>query len=251
MLMRDRTLFPWLASQFAHLPSQLKIYPEVALSRRYGKPFSVAFNPSSLSASTSVSWKTNRVVSDTCQTTYMLSFPGGEPTPATLSFDLLLDTYEGEQSTSFFSAPNPTALHTFSSLSAESVLPQVDAISRLTLVAPELHRPPLCEVWWGRILLVEGPLTNLSQTFTRFRPDGVPVRAKLGCTFTDAGEPGGETFSNDVQKTHTVSLGETLQGIAARRYGDPTRWRLIAEANDIDDPRNLVPGAVLAIPALR
>lgn len=251
MLMRDYTLFPWLGSLFANLPSKLRICPEIKKSRVYGSGFSVPFNPSSLTASASVAWKTNKVASTTRPQTYMLSFPGGDGSPATLTFDLLLDAYEGSPDGSFFSIPNPTALHTLSSPSAESVLPLVDQISKLQLVQSNLHRPPLCKVWWGQILLVEGPLTNLTQTFTRFRPDGTPVRAKLGCTFTDAALQPGELFSNDVQKTHTVSLGETLQGIAARQYGDPSLWRLIAEANDIDDPRTLAPGLVLSIPALR
>lgn len=251
MLMRDHALFPVLAQLFANIPSKLKICPEIKKSRVYGSGFSVPFNPSSLSTSSTVGWKTNKVASTTRPQTYVLSFPGGESSPPTLSFDLLLDAYEGPADDAFFSAPNPTALHTFSTRSAESVLPQVTEIAKLQLVAPQLHRPPLCKVWWGMILLVEGPLTGLTQTFTRFRPDGTPVRAKLGCTFTDAGLQPGENFSNDVQKTHTVSLGETLQSIAARHYGDPSRWRLIAEANDLDDPRAVAPGALLVIPAIR
>lgn len=253
MLMRDDALFPFLAKLFANIPSKLKICPEIKKSRIYGNGFTVPFNPSSLSTSSAVGWKANKVASTTRPQTYVLSFPGGESSPATLSFDLLLDAYEGPPDESLFSIspPNPTALHTFSTRSAESVLPKVAEIGKLQLVAPQLHRPPLCKVWWGMILLVEGPLTNLSQSFTRFRPDGTPVRAKLSCTFTDAGLQPGENFSNDVQKTHTVSLGETLQSIAARHYGDPSRWRLIAEANDIDDPRALAPGALLVIPAIR
>jgi nucleoid-associated protein YgaU len=33
-------------------------------------------------------------------------------------------------------------------------------------------------------------------------------------------------------------------------YRDPTQWRVIAAANDIDDPRHLPIGARLAIPKL-
>jgi nucleoid-associated protein YgaU len=32
-------------------------------------------------------------------------------------------------------------------------------------------------------------------------------------------------------------------------YGDATAWRTIAEANEIDDPMRLTPGAELLIPA--
>ena len=49
---------------------------------------------------------------------------------------------------------------------------------------------------------------------------------------------------------HTVRDGDTLQSIAYTRYGDPTAWRTIAEANRIDDPMSLRRGTRLSIPAL-
>ena len=41
-----------------------------------------------------------------------------------------------------------------------------------------------------------------------------------------------------------------LSNIAAEIYNDPTQWRVIAEANNLDDPRHLEVGARLAIPKL-
>jgi hypothetical protein len=43
--------------------------------------------------------------------------------------------------------------------------------------------------------------------------------------------------------------GERLEDIAFLYYGDPSVWRLIAEANDIDDPSSVPPGTALRIPA--
>jgi nucleoid-associated protein YgaU len=45
-----------------------------------------------------------------------------------------------------------------------------------------------------------------------------------------------------------VLQGDTLSGIAAKAYGDPSRWRDIANANDIEDPFNLPTGTPLVIP---
>jgi nucleoid-associated protein YgaU len=45
-----------------------------------------------------------------------------------------------------------------------------------------------------------------------------------------------------------VRKGETLWSIAAQRYGDGKRWREIADANGIDDPRKLAVGMELVIP---
>lgn len=51
--------------------------------------------------------------------------------------------------------------------------------------------------------------------------------------------------------SHVVVDGDTLQGVAYRAYGDATRWRVIAEANSIDDPIHLRRGDVLSIPVVR
>jgi hypothetical protein len=51
-------------------------------------------------------------------------------------------------------------------------------------------------------------------------------------------------------RSHTVLSGETLIELAARYYGDETRWREIyrANADRIADPDNLRVGTVLVIP---
>lgn len=237
-------------------PTRVTIRHEVDKPRKYAESFELPFNPSTVRTSSSVDWKTINLAATTQQRTYAIQFTGDSAKPATLSFDVGIDTYEGDPTASagwgsLLSLPNPTAMHVFTPPSGVSVLPFVERIMLLQTIAPDLHRPPLCEVCWGQIRLIEGPLTGLTQSFTRFLADGTPVRAQLGLTFTDASmTENGELFSNDVQKTHTVRLGDTLQSIAADEYGDPAQWRRIAEANDIDDPRRLTPGAVLAIPAL-
>jgi nucleoid-associated protein YgaU len=47
-----------------------------------------------------------------------------------------------------------------------------------------------------------------------------------------------------------VVVGDSLPQIAWQEYGDATGWRVIAEANDIDDPMILAPGIELLVPAL-
>ena len=87
-------------------------------------------------------------------------------------------------------------------------------------------------------------LSRVSQHFIMFMPDGVPVRARLNCTFIEYVDPEQEAKAANLQtadfsKVHVVTRGETLSGIAAARYQDPTRWRPIALANGIADPRAL------------
>lgn len=49
-------------------------------------------------------------------------------------------------------------------------------------------------------------------------------------------------------RTHTVRSGDTLWGIAIKFYNDGNRWRTIADANGVRDPRKLAIGTVLTIP---
>jgi LysM repeat protein len=52
------------------------------------------------------------------------------------------------------------------------------------------------------------------------------------------------------RRTYRVKAGDTLPNIAARPdvYGDSTKWKRIANANGIRDPRTLKVGQVLKIP---
>jgi len=55
---------------------------------------------------------------------------------------------------------------------------------------------------------------------------------------------------NELPTSHIVKKGETLTGIAKRYYGSPEVWQVIAETNDIEEPRRLEAGNVLTIPKL-
>jgi hypothetical protein len=57
--------------------------------------------------------------------------------------------------------------------------------------------------------------------------------------------------SPDRTHSHVAQLGETLAGIAGQFYQRPGDWRFIADANGIEDPRRLTPGAFLTIPPTR
>jgi nucleoid-associated protein YgaU len=47
---------------------------------------------------------------------------------------------------------------------------------------------------------------------------------------------------------HVVKDGDTLQSVAHHTYGDPNSWRMIAEANEIDNPFHLRRGTALSLP---
>ncbi len=130
-----------------------------------------------------------------------------------------------------------------------------DKIENLAFVNPDKHRPPILLFSWGKKLQFKCLLKHLNQRFTMFLDDGTPVRALLNCVFTEYALPadqlqGKPRHSPDHTKRRVVKQGDTLSWIAGKEYGNPAEWRIIADANGIDDPMGLTPGQELQIPPL-
>jgi nucleoid-associated protein YgaU len=130
----------------------------------------------------------------------------------------------------------------------------LDKLDYLASVDPELHAPPLCQFVWGEGLSFTALVQRLDKSFTRFLPSGVPVRARVDVTFTEC-KPSDyrrelKPESTDKTKAWVVTEGDTLWLVAAEEYGDPSHWRTIADANGIDNPRDIEPGDSLELPPL-
>ncbi|HEX2572311.1 MAG TPA: LysM peptidoglycan-binding domain-containing protein [Polyangia bacterium] len=118
----------------------------------------------------------------------------------------------------------------------------------------ELHAPPVCRFDWGRVHF-QGVMSSLKEKFQLFAEDGEVIRARLEVKFksyqsAEVQQRELNLASPDRTRAETLREGETLQQLAARAYGDPSQWRVIAEANDIDRPRFVPVGMTLKIPAL-
>ena len=129
----------------------------------------------------------------------------------------------------------------------------VNDFDKLVQVDPELHAPPICKVVWGGGINFKALVESIDKDFTMFLPSGIPVRARVNITFTEyktsefhRSEVSPE--STDKTKAWTVTEGDTLWLIASKEYDDPGQWRTIAEANDIENPRELEPGEKLELP---
>jgi LysM repeat protein len=131
---------------------------------------------------------------------------------------------------------------------------QTQKVTDLLKIDPELHAPPVLRVAWGSLSL-RCVLTRANQKFVKFLEDGRPTRARITVSFSEFIDPEREAKevnrqTADFTKLHTVVHGDTLAALAARFYADPARWRPIAIANGLDDPRALEPGQSLRVPAL-
>ncbi|MEO1061307.1 MAG: LysM peptidoglycan-binding domain-containing protein [Actinomycetota bacterium] len=136
------------------------------------------------------------------------------------------------------------------------LLDQVDHLLACVQPAPgtldDRPFPPVLEFVWGdrRFLAVA---SSVSAKFTMFSAEGVPIRAvcSVGLSVFSGTWPkqNPTSFTPRIDRSHRVTLGDSLASIAHRHYGDPTMWRAIAEANEIDDPARLELGAYLLVPS--
>jgi hypothetical protein len=108
---------------------------------------------------------------------------------------------------------------------------------------------------WGVFRFV-AYITSLTQQFTMFTHEGVPVRAKVDVNFTqytdreDYQEIGTNPTSGGgaIEQIWVVKAGDRLDNIAAKVYEEAAEWKRIAEHNNLINPLALRPGQVLRIP---
>jgi hypothetical protein len=140
------------------------------------------------------------------------------------------------------------------SVAKQDVRELTGRVVKLLEIDRDLHAPPVLRVQWGS-LDFRCVLARANQKFQMFADNGRPVRARVSVTFNryidaerEAKEVNRQTA--DFSKYHVVKLGETLAGIATVHYDDPSAWRPIALANDLDDPRAIEIGQFLRVPSL-
>jgi len=136
----------------------------------------------------------------------------------------------------------------------------VNKLERLVHRDATLKRPPKVLFVWGSFMKESDDynanqwyVTSVTVNYTMFLNDGTPVRAKVSLQLKETNTQDkewtqSESGHNNQHSLYTVRQGESLQDIAAQKYGDPGKWRLIAKANNIDDPTNMKAGQQLKIP---
>jgi LysM repeat protein len=162
---------------------------------------------------------------------------------ATLAMELFFDSFEEHRHGERLIVPAKSDVRELTSRLVD-----------LMAINPETHAPPIVLFAWGDLTFT-GVLERAAQRFTMFLDSGTPVRARVSVTFaeyvdavTEAKETKRQTA--DFSRTHVVTAGETVSAIAQRAYGDPRRWRPVAAANALANPRRLREGLVLTLPPL-
>ena len=116
--------------------------------------------------------------------------------------------------------------------------------------------PPIVTFSWGKLLLFKAVVTSVKITYKLFTADGAPIRATADVDFTqcdpaeDVTPAQNPTSRTDPRQTYIVYAGQRLDQIAYETYADARYWRVLAEANHLDNPFELTDGQILVIPPL-
>ena len=185
-------------------------------------------------------------------------FGGGQP--ATLKMKLFFDTSDGgtlmneriNKKQIYSEAINKNEDH-------QDVRKQTEKLWKMMMVDEEninkktkKGEPPQVLFQWGKGHFFTAVIKSISQKFTMFLSDGVPIRAELDVVFQQYKDetifaPQNPTSLSESRKIWVVTEGQSLDWIAYQEYGDPAQWRYIAETNDLANPQHLHAGQVLKL----
>jgi len=208
-----------------------------------GETITVLFNPTEYSITKTNTWNFKEVQGSSLPPP---EFGGGSPRQISLS--LLLDNSVLDESQSVLSITQKL----FKMMEVGDGQPPAGSRSS----------PPYVTFRWGAVDTFKAVCTSLTCTYQLFEPNGDPIRADVKLDLKQA-EPASTASANSANLgqnpttralagagMHTVQDGDSLPSIAYRAYGDATRWRTIADANEIDDPLRLRRGTPLMLARL-
>ncbi len=206
------------------------------LKTETGDEIHCTFNPEQLEIGLSSTWNSDKRVG---QMTPQAVYGGGES--GSMKVELFFD----------------------STSTGEPVTNQTDKLVKLLKIDTTLGnydeklrngRPPWVTFHWGRFHSFKSVLTNLDLKYLYFSADGEPLRATASLSLKQYEQEDDWPRQNPTSGTpkparsHQVQPGETLDRIAAKYYGDATKWRGLAKLNGIQDPFGLKPGSRIDVP---
>ncbi|HWY39141.1 MAG TPA: hypothetical protein VNY73_11315, partial [Bacteroidia bacterium] len=126
-----------------------------------------------------------------------------------------------------------------------SMATEIDALTKIVYTYNgDIHRPNFVKIQWGKTTTFKGVLTSLDTSYTLFRPDGSPLRAKLSLSFTQyistkTVKKLDKQNSPDVTHLVTVVEGITLPQLCQNVWNDDEYYVQVARYNDLNKFRSL------------
>jgi hypothetical protein len=204
-----------------------------------GTPFTVWINPASYTHERSVRY-TDRQAPGSNGSSPEFDRVGQE----SVSFELIFDA------TGVIAPPIPGT-----PLPSDGVAGLIATFTQLVAtVNGNIHRPNYLKLSWAQ-LQFQCVLSKLNITYTLFKPNGTPLRAKVAVTFLafmSEKQLAAQANLRSPDMTHlvTVLAGDTLPALCHRIYGSSSYYLNVAQFNALPGFRQLRPGMQLVFPPL-
>lgn len=187
-----------------------------------GNPYSVMINPESIKWDRSIEYNNQQAPDSSSGSQKYQSTPSDK-----LSFDIVIDCTGIVDSKRM-------------DLTAE-----IEALKNIVYTYNgDIHRPNFVKVQWGKDIVFKGVLGSFDTSYTFFRPDGSPLRAKISLAFSQyisvkTLEKKQKKASPDVSHLVTVVEGMSLPQLCQNIWNDDTNYVQVAQFNDLNKFRNL------------
>lgn len=227
------------------------------------KKFEAMFNPSQYTITRQIKWNTpapltptvtppSNVITPSNNSTQAGAKPKSDPTPqptepvfggieyGSFGVKLILDGTGASES----------GLLTGFGLKIKSVKERVQEFLNVCYhIIEEKHGPNKVFIQWGEELKRTAVLQSITINYTLFDSSGNALRAELDTSFKLELEDV-KLASPDLTHTREVHEGDTLPLLSKEIYGSSRYYLFVAEANKLDDFRNLKAGTKLYFPPL-
>lgn len=119
----------------------------------------------------------------------------------------------------------------------------------------KIHRPNFVKVQWGKNITFKGVLTSFDTSYTLFKPDGSPLRAKVSLSFSQYISPSSVKKidgqeSPDVSHMVDIIDGDTLPYLCKQVWNDDSYYVQVAKYNRLNKFRHLKGGSRLVFPPI-
>lgn len=187
-----------------------------------GKPYSVMINPDSIKYQRSIEYNEQQAPDTSSASQKYKSTPSDK-----LNFDIVIDC------TGVVDAKR-------TNMSTE-----IAALEKIVFTYNgDIHRPNFVKVQWGKNITFKGVLVSFDISYTLFRPDGSPLRAKISLGFSQYISPETVTktdaaASPDMTHMVTVVEGMSLPQMCLDVWNDESHYVQVAKYNGLNKFRNL------------
>jgi hypothetical protein len=198
-----------------------------------GSPYSVMINPETIKWQRAVEYNEQQPPDTSAPSQKYKSTPAEK-----LSFDIVIDCTGIVDSTRTTMSTEINAL--------EAIIYTYNGT---------IHRPNFVKVQWGQDISFNGVLTSFDASYTLFKPDGSPLRAKISLGFSQYVSATTVTkldapSSPDLTHLITVSQDMSLPQLCQKVWNDYSNYVQVARYNGLNKFRHLKSGSKILFPPI-